>query len=102
MLKCKISIKLFVPNCVFMCCMYGDTIYTEYPSKNTSPKMATTGGRNTCGHAVYTTINSHIVYAHVGLVSHNESSVDGHESFKTAFKVVCNYKVYPIFHINYK
>ena len=37
------------------------------------------------------------VYAHVGLVSYNESSVHGLESIKTALNFVSNYKVHPIF-----
>jgi len=34
------------------------------------------------GYAVYSTINFHILNAHDGLVSHYESSMHGHESFK--------------------
>jgi hypothetical protein len=32
MLKYEILIKLFVLNCVFMCCVYGDTIEAEVVS----------------------------------------------------------------------
>jgi len=73
MLECKILIKLFVLNCVIMCCVRGDAIraelcfvsaglavlkfsvlclyivlkfYVIYLSKNTSSKMAKIGGRN--------------------------------------------------------
>jgi hypothetical protein len=34
------------------------------------------------GYTIYATINLHFVYALVGFVSHNESSVHGHEPFK--------------------
>ena len=78
--------------------MYGDTMYTAYPSKNISPKMVTIGGWNMYEATLFILQQIYIlVYAHVGLVSYNEPSVHGQESIKIALNFVCNYKVYPIF-----
>jgi hypothetical protein len=59
--------------------------YVIYPSKNIFLKMVTKrGAQNMYEATPFITQQIYIfIYALVGLVSHNESSVHGHESFKT-------------------
>ena len=56
------------------------TFFVIYPSKNTSLKMTTIGGRNMWGAALFILQQIYIsVYAFVSFVSHVELSVQGHE-----------------------
>jgi len=97
---------LFKTSPFYICKLNYLDFYVIYSSKNTTLKVATIGGRNMWDATLFIVKQICIsVYALVCRISHNESSVRGHKSFKIGHEsfttcILLKYNTYSLVTLN--